>query len=65
MNKKGFTLIELLAVIVVLAIIAIISVPIITDLINKSRYGAFGVTKKNIEHAAELYYAKNADDVYW
>ncbi|MDD4608002.1 MAG: prepilin-type N-terminal cleavage/methylation domain-containing protein [Bacilli bacterium] len=65
MNEKGFTLIELLAVIVVLAIIAIISVPIITDLINKSRYGAFGVTKKNIEHAAELYYAKNADDVYW
>ncbi len=65
MKKKGFTLIELLAVIVVLAVIAIISVPIITDLINKSRYGAFGVTKKNIEHAAELYYAKNADDVYW
>jgi len=65
MRKKGFTLIELLAVIVILAIIAIISVPIITDLINKSRYGAFGVTKKNIEHAAELYYAKNADDVYW
>ncbi len=65
MNKKGFTLIELLAVIVILAIIAIISVPIITDLINKSRYGAFGVTKKNIEHAAELYYAKNADDLYW
>jgi len=65
MKKKGFTLIELLAVIVVLAVIAIISVPIITDLINKSRYGAFGVTKKNIEHAAELYYAKNTDNVYW
>ncbi len=65
MKKKGFTLIELLAVIVILAIIAIISAPIITDLINKSRYGAFGVTKKNIEHAAELYYAKNTDDVYW
>ncbi|MDD4809538.1 MAG: prepilin-type N-terminal cleavage/methylation domain-containing protein [Bacilli bacterium] len=65
MKKKGFTLIELLAVIVILAIIAIISMPIITDLINKSRYGAFGVTKKNIEHAAELYYAKNADDVLW
>ncbi len=65
MNKKGFTLIELLAVIVILAIIAIISVPIITDLINKSRYGAFGVTKKNIERAAELYHAKNADDLVW
>ncbi len=65
MKKKGFTLIELLAVIVILAIIAIISVPIITDLINKSRYGAFGVTKKNIERAAELYHAKNADDLVW
>ncbi|MDD4608050.1 MAG: prepilin-type N-terminal cleavage/methylation domain-containing protein [Bacilli bacterium] len=65
MRRKGFTLIELLAVIVILAIIAIISVPIITDLINKSRYGAFGVTKKNIERAAELYHAKNADDLVW
>ncbi|MDD2377890.1 MAG: prepilin-type N-terminal cleavage/methylation domain-containing protein [Bacilli bacterium] len=65
MKKKGFTLIELLAVIVILAVIAIISVPIITDLINKSRYGAFGVTKKNIERAAELYHAKNADDLVW
>ncbi|MDD4608049.1 MAG: prepilin-type N-terminal cleavage/methylation domain-containing protein, partial [Bacilli bacterium] len=65
MKKKGFTLIELLAVIVVLVVIAIISVPIITDLINKSRYGAFGVTKKNIERAAELYHAKNADDLVW
>ncbi len=65
MKKQGFTLIELLAVIVILAIIAIISVPIITDLINKSRYGAFGVTKKNIEHAAELYHARNADDLVW
>ncbi len=65
MKKSGFTLIELLAVIVILAIIAIISVPIITDLINKSRYGAFGVTKKNIERAAELYHAKNADDLVW
>ncbi len=65
MKKKGFTLIELLAVIVILAIIAIISVPIITDLINKSRYGAFGVSKKNIERAAELYHAKNADDLVW
>ncbi len=65
MNKKGFTLIELLAVIVVLAVIAIISVPIITDLINKSRYGAFGSSKKNIERAAELYHTRNADDLVW
>ena len=65
MKKRGFTLIELLAVIVILAVIAIISVPIITDLINKSRYGAFGVTKKNIERAAELYHSKNADDLVW
>ncbi|MDD4548134.1 MAG: prepilin-type N-terminal cleavage/methylation domain-containing protein, partial [Bacilli bacterium] len=63
--KKGFTLIELLAVIVILAIIALIAVPLITDFITKSRYGAFGVSKKNIERAAELYYARNAASVTW
>ena len=36
-NKKGFTLIELLAVIVILAIIALIAVPIVLNMIEKSR----------------------------
>ena len=37
MKKKGFTLIELLAVIVILALIALIAVPIILNMIEKSR----------------------------
>ncbi|MDD2435111.1 MAG: prepilin-type N-terminal cleavage/methylation domain-containing protein [Bacilli bacterium] len=65
MKRKGFTLIELLAVIIIIVVIALITIPIITDLITKSRLGAFGVTKKNIERAAELYFAKNADEVVW
>ena len=40
MNKKGFTLIELLAVIVILAIIALIAVPIILNVIEKSKEGS-------------------------
>ena len=40
MKKKGFTLIELLAVIVILAIIALIITPIISDLIESSRYAS-------------------------
>ena len=39
-NKKGFTLIELLAVIVILAIIALIAVPMILNVVEKSRKGA-------------------------
>ncbi|MGE5455690.1 MAG: prepilin-type N-terminal cleavage/methylation domain-containing protein [Ignavibacteriales bacterium] len=65
MKNKGFTLIELLAVIVILAIIAVIAMPVIMNLIDRSRYGAFGVSKKNIERAAELYYARNAASVIW
>ncbi|MDD4808440.1 MAG: prepilin-type N-terminal cleavage/methylation domain-containing protein [Bacilli bacterium] len=65
MKKKGFTLIELLAVIIILAVIALITIPLITNMVNRSRLGAFGVTKKNIERAAELYFARNSDEVVW
>ena len=41
MKKKGFTLIELLAVIVVLSVIALITVPMIMDVIEKTRKEAF------------------------
>ena len=40
MKQKGFTLIELLAVIVILAIIALIAVPVILNVIEKSKIGA-------------------------
>ncbi len=39
-REKGFTLIELLAVIVILAIIALISVPIVLNMIEKSKKSA-------------------------
>ena len=39
-KSKGFTLIELLAVIVILAIIALIAVPVILNVIEKSKIGA-------------------------
>ena len=40
-NKKGFTLIELLAIIVILAIIAVITTPIILNIIENAKKGAF------------------------
>lgn len=40
MKKKGFTLVELLAVIVILSIIALITIPIISNVIEKSKKGA-------------------------
>ncbi|MDD2181367.1 MAG: prepilin-type N-terminal cleavage/methylation domain-containing protein, partial [Bacilli bacterium] len=62
-KNKGFTLIELLAVIIILVIIFVIAVPVIGNVINKSRYGVFGSSKKGIERAAELYYASNSKDI--
>ncbi|MDD2181009.1 MAG: prepilin-type N-terminal cleavage/methylation domain-containing protein [Bacilli bacterium] len=64
-KNKGFTLIELLAVIIILVIIFLITVPVIGNVINRARYGAFGSSKKGIERAAELYYASNAKDIVW
>ena len=56
-NKKGFTLIELLAVIVILAIIALIAVPVVMNIITKSRKSAFKDSAYGIIKAGELYYA--------
>ncbi len=41
MNEKAFTLTELLSVIIIVAIIAIITVPVISNIVNKSRQNAF------------------------
>ena len=61
-KKKGFTLIELLAVIVVLAIIALIAVPIVLNLIEKARKGAFERSAEGVLDAGKLYYASSLLD---
>jgi len=61
-NKKGFTLIELLAVIVILAIIALIAVPVVLNLLEKSRLSAAEDTAYSVLNAAELYYAETLLD---
>ena len=37
MNKKGFTLIELLAVIIILSVVSLIAVPIVINVIEKTK----------------------------
>jgi prepilin-type N-terminal cleavage/methylation domain-containing protein len=56
--KKGFTLIELLAVIVILAIIALIATPLILNVIDDSKKGAFKSTAYGIIETVELKYAQ-------
>lgn len=58
MKRKGFTLIELLAVIVILAIIALIAVPMVLDVIEQARRGAFEQSLNNVAKAVELYQAR-------
>lgn len=58
-DKKGFTLIELLAVIVVLAVIALIAVPILLNVIGKSKQGALKDSAYGLIEASEMYLAKN------
>ena len=59
--KKGFTLIELLAVIVILAVIALIATPIVMDIINDSRDGAFDSNVISMEKSAGTYLAANPE----
>lgn len=54
-DQKGFTLIELLAVIVILAVIAAIAVPLIGNIINKSKKDADISTARQIYDASKLY----------
>lgn len=62
MSKKGFTLIELLAVIVILAIILLIAMPIVLNVINEARRGAFDSTAYGIVKTAENQYMRSALD---
>ena len=59
-SENGFTLIELLAVIVILAVIALIATPMIINVIENSRRGAFKESVNNAISAAELKKASTA-----
>ena len=52
-DKKGFTLVELLAIIVVLVIIALVLVPVVNNIVYRSKKKAFEdsvlVTGKNVD----------------
>lgn len=56
--KKGFTLLELLAVIVVLAIITLIAIPIMLNVIEKSKLGALKDSAYGLIDEANIYYAQ-------
>ncbi|MNS74591.1 Fimbrial protein precursor [compost metagenome] len=62
-EEKGFTLIELLAVIVILGIIAIIAIPLISNIISKSKSDSDLATARQVYDAARLYVIneKNGD----
>jgi len=58
-KNRGFTLIELLAVIVILAIILLIVMPIVLNVINDARRGAFKATAMGLVKTAENQYMEN------
>lgn len=54
-EEKGFTLIELLAVIVILGIIAVIAIPLISNIISKSKSDSDVATARQIYDASRMY----------
>ncbi|ETT50001.1 type II secretion system protein [Paenibacillus sp. FSL P4-0338] len=63
-EEKGFTLIELLAVIVILGIIAVIAVPLIGNIINKSKEDSDLATARQIYDASRLYITAEKNGVF-
>ena len=57
-EKKGFTLVELLAVITLLSLVGLISVPIATNIIDKSKVKAYKQTLNGIIDAAKIHNAE-------
>ena len=56
---KGFTLIELLTVIIILAIILLISYPLISNVIESVKRGAFESSVRLIVKGAENEFARD------
>ena len=65
-KKMGFTLIELLAIIVILAVIAVITVPIILNIVEKSRKSAITSSAVGYKDAINKTYVSelSKDDSY-
>jgi len=60
-NKKGITLVELLAVIVILAIITAIAVPLVGNLITRTRQSAAAADGNTVYAALRLYALENPE----
>lgn len=57
-EKKGFTLVELLAVLTLLSLVGLISVPIVANVVEKSKVKAFKQTLNGIIDAAKIHNAE-------
>lgn len=58
-KRNAFTLVEVLAVIIIIAIVATITIPLILNVIDESKKGAFKNSAYGIVKAAELSYTKD------
>ncbi len=63
LTTLGFTLIELLAVIIILVIIALIAIPVVLNIIEKSKKEAFKDSAYSIIKAGELYYSSKSLEI--
>lgn len=52
--KKGFTLMEVIVVLVIISIISLIAIPIVLNIIDKSKFSANKRSVDNYAHAVEL-----------